>query len=961
MKLLLSFLFLFYFAPNFYSQETTTIDGEKYFVYPTNCNHPRKVRQKYSYLNTYEIWQRILPTEILPNFKTLKNGEYVIFYKSKRKNEIACFFNLKNNVPEGKAIWFYPNKDTLAIQHYQKGVKHGIEQKYGDKGYLLLKTSFKNGVMDGPFKEFYWNTNQLFKTEEYINNFKQHNSKTYEENGDLKSIEFEQDTMFVTYSYKNKQVRSKTYNGFSSSWNSKVYYFDGVLTDSIYPSDQDYYYPSKIGSVYLSNLFSNLPQGTHFLNTEGAHRLYYPNGQKKTDLHFGSPNDLTMKEFGKYHYSSYGFYFDTIFHQDGTVKYILEEKSTLKNVTTFNFKDTYGYKKNSKSYNLTFHDGSLSSYEVVCRNKNGRIDSTYYLFAKEYIDTAITDSMLIYEKKTSKSYYRRYWFKDSVSQYFESFNYYKNGQPKEIIKGWTTFNPSYKLRKASYHKIYTKEGLELARDSANRISIGGEYLNGFYKFNYAKLGQRISDIESLDESFEYSLANLNFTAPYQHNLMGKYYRSTLYSPNIGYPTSGYFKNGYQDSIWTFKHRKSKCTIKYKQGKMNGLSESKFKTGNRLYNQKLLEYIKYDKEDIKKKSKQLKLKVNTEKRIYINDSLREKNSFYSNGEVYEHQTHFQNTEICYTLTPWGDTISTSNKYDDISLFKKSNKSDPVKEISCIGDSIFTKIYCNGFLTTEHTQYKGKYLGKLIERDCNNNILIIQNYDSSLTIQSKSFRSLENKYVLIDKKIPYSEQYENNKINFSGYSLSEDFSQDFYLKNTLYYTNEMPHFMFFIDTAGASIKWIKEYYPSGQLKADGQQFLTYIQEDCDKNYQLKFDYCPKNYWDRNGIQTLKDGTGYLFYKEEGTPKYEGELNNSHREGIWKFYDGNGNLTEFGKYVNNQKDGIWYSGDLKHIHFLEECLDSSHPKYEKVKKELENQVSIIVTIYRNGTPLTSTQHEN
>ena len=532
--------------------------------------------------------------------------------------------------------------------------------------------------------------------------------------------------------------------------------------------------------------------------------------------------------------------------------------------------------------------------------------------------------------------------------YFEGENRYSNGLKKEFVTGYYKNNQEYEYSikndnnlptyQTNLHLIFNPEGKQILKDSAGRISLDGEYLDGYFKFNSKNEYYDLDDMKWLNHSKEFNLKQI-VTPNNFGSLKDLSYESWL-------PVAGYFKDGYQDSIWKFKLRygKNKTTVKYKNGKLNGTREHKLST----FEANTIKYSNDEYYNYKEVAYSQLVKNCKETKTYKNDTLIQSITRYKNGLIYSFNNYENSSISTYKLTPTGDTIDVSNKIGDTLHTRYYNQSGLTRHNKVCKNYCLIQKFEDGIITEKRTYLNNEYVGVSTFRNLHLNTIRKDNYDQRIINPDPNpFRrsSFVNSTPIKSNSIPKTKFYKDDLLEYEGYCnyYSYQESSNFFLINTVYFDTEKPKFKFFVDTSETNTNWLKEYYYNGNLKAEASKFHPTSSINCDEEPELKFDYIPYNFWTRDGKQTVTDGTGYIFYKNEGTPVFEGQLQDSIKVGTWKYYDGNGNLNEFGKYVDGEKDGVWYSGDLKHIHFLEECLDANNPDYEKTKSRLENEISI------------------
>jgi antitoxin component YwqK of YwqJK toxin-antitoxin module len=971
MKLLLSFLFLS-FSTSLISQETIMYEGKEYFIYPSWADDSPSINSWNQRGSLGHFDRRFLyeiQLEIIPNFTSLQDGEYIMFHYSKRKIQPACFFQLENNLVEGKAIWLNKKQDILASQHYKKGIKEGEETLFSDNGNLFEHCFYKNGILDQEYERYYWDSQQLQFNVNYDNG-QSTELVMFEKNGQLKKKEFQKDSLFITERYKSGKLNQRVLAGLSGDFLSSTYFFDSrQKSDSLYfeNSPNSYYYHHPIVIHYFLDSMLQIEEVT--VGQEGSIKrsVFHPNGNKKVDLYMLVESDYGCGYDSRVHYGSAieGIYFDTIFNPDGSVNQILNEKVTNSS-RIYHFEESSNNKKWSLNQNLNFINGEISDSYVESFDKKGNFNWSIRDINFNFLDTTEKDTILLYEKRKGASFYKEFWVKNDSRIYFEGENRYSNGLKKEFVTGYYKNNQEYEYSikndnnlptyQTNLHLIFNPEGKQILKDSAGRISLDGEYLDGYFKFNSKNEYYDLDDMKWLNHSKEFNLKQI-VTPNNFGSLKDLSYESWL-------PVAGYFKDGYQDSIWKFKLRygKNKTTVKYKNGKLNGTTEHKlstFEANNIKYSND--EYYNYKEVAYSQLVKNCK-----ETKTYKNDTLIQSITRYKNGLIYSFNNYENSSISTYKLTPTGDTIDVSNKIGDTLHTRYYNQSGLTRHNKVCKNYCLIQKFEDGIITEKRTYLNNEYVGVSTFRNLHLNTIRKDNYDKGIINPDPNpFRrsSFVNSTPIKSNSIPKTKFYKDDLLEYEGYCNYHSYqeSSNFYLINTVYFDTEKPKFKFFVDTSETNTNWLKEYYYNGNLKAEASKFHPTSSINCDEEPELKFDYIPYNFWTRDGKQTVTDGTGYIFYKNEGTPVFEGQLQDSIKVGTWKYYDGNGNLNEFGKYVDGEKDGVWYSGDLKHIHFLEECLDANNPNYEKTKSRLENEVKINVIIYKDGQALQRSFFEN
>ena len=158
--------------------------------------------------------------------------------------------------------------------------------------------------------------------------------------------------------------------------------------------------------------------------------------------------------------------------------------------------------------------------------------------------------------------------------------------------------------------------------------------------------------------------------------------------------------------------------------------------------------------------------------------------------------------------------------------------------------------------------------------------------------------------------------------------------------------------------------KGYYTNGNKRCDGYIKDLEVSYDCfSKQDKPDLDFYALNFFDINGKQTLKNGNGYFIkYEANGLRVAAGKLVNCQEDSLWRYYTPEQKLNEIGNYVKNEKDGVWYEGDLEGINFEDgACFDMNNTEEVKAFNEKRNELSIRKTIYRDGNVIVSQHFES
>jgi antitoxin component YwqK of YwqJK toxin-antitoxin module len=156
----------------------------------------------------------------------------------------------------------------------------------------------------------------------------------------------------------------------------------------------------------------------------------------------------------------------------------------------------------------------------------------------------------------------------------------------------------------------------------------------------------------------------------------------------------------------------------------------------------------------------------------------------------------------------------------------------------------------------------------------------------------------------------------------------------------------------------------YYTNGKKRCDGYIKDLEVSYDCfSKQDKPDLDFYALNFFDINGKQTLNNGNGYFIkYEANGLRVAAGKLVNCQEDSLWRAYSPEQKLIEIGNFVNNEKDGVWYEGDLEGVNFEDgACFDMNNTEEVNAFNQKRKELSIRKTIYRNGNVIDSQHFES
>jgi antitoxin component YwqK of YwqJK toxin-antitoxin module len=122
-------------------------------------------------------------------------------------------------------------------------------------------------------------------------------------------------------------------------------------------------------------------------------------------------------------------------------------------------------------------------------------------------------------------------------------------------------------------------------------------------------------------------------------------------------------------------------------------------------------------------------------------------------------------------------------------------------------------------------------------------------------------------------------------------------------------------------------IKGYYPNGKFMMEGYVLDEDFKYECVQDEEIAYqEVFYTKFTDENGNEAFKSYTGAVKdYHINGNKREEGHMLNGKRSGVWKFYQPDGTLSGIGSYKNGAKDGLWITGDLSGIGYVDnQCFD-------------------------------------
>ncbi len=147
----------------------------------------------------------------------------------------------------------------------------------------------------------------------------------------------------------------------------------------------------------------------------------------------------------------------------------------------------------------------------------------------------------------------------------------------------------------------------------------------------------------------------------------------------------------------------------------------------------------------------------------------------------------------------------------------------------------------------------------------------------------------------------------------------------------------------------------YYANGKKRCTGYLSSVDLNYDCfTKQDKVDPDFHVIDFFDMNGKQTVLNGNGYFVkYDHDGLKMSAGRTINFQKDSLWRYYTPDQKLNGIGFYANDEKDGVWYEGDLEGINFEDgACFDMNNPAEVKAYEQKRKDLNITRSIYKNGS---------
>ena len=951
------------------------------------CQTVGQFKYKNKIYNVYPF--RINSSEdiLLVGYK-IPDGDYVAFanynfkekfsFKKRRKSVLTDttivkgIFSIKNNLAEGSAVFYtYDISDNGKQSHtpseeikgtFTNGLKTGVWSQATFGKNPTEFTTYKNGIKDG----YHWQSTYsgvIYSKDKFCD-------------GDAC------DTVFY---YRNGKVSTE---------------YD--ITTNYYSNDLSSCYDKAI------DLLNIRP------NKVNTYYKQYENGVLKVNLNFKDGKALPFDSAGVKYENTYGDYYKyaTIKKINDHLKVLtcIVASYYSKRFDQFYYQDDFMYQSKNINYrNVYKKKGIFKKRKII------RIDTTIresiFINPESIIDSSIIPTLVymdnsgdsksemyyipklkfLFEKNYPSNRFRRY------SDHYYTFNKVDTLSRKVVLNETDFGNYHNYVKKSEYVFIHEdKEELNMFQ------------LQGYLKKSYIINNELPNCYENHDRHTE-SLRGFNSSEYEYFPTKETYYKNDTLLNGIYYFSSarkakhwpatinytgytglendicvGEMVKGKKEGLWkelnyiTWPKRTPLDLKTYffsHPKNVSGYNEVNFKEGMKHGN--YIHYQMYNPKDDDSESKEPIVLYKEIDANYIHDTLHGNyKKYYPTGVLKQELNYIMGSPDGeyreYNET--GDLISTIqfNKgklngkylvYEDASMsclanFKNNALSDsivyyynnhlPSEKVFAKNDTVIKKIkYFNNGKVKEEMMFN-----QLSTYTMSEELMLSQSFIE--TIIAGQYNTLRNVHG------SFKNYYDNGQLLSEGKIKGGDLDGiwKFYSINGV-----LIHEVNFHDTIiqlpvnGDSTDisgFYTGYYSNGKKRCDGFIKELEVSYDCfTKQDKPDLDFFAVNFFDINGKQTLKNGNGYFVkYEANGLRVAAGKLVNCQEDSLWRYYTPEQKLDKIGNYVNNEKDGVWYEGDLEGINFEDgACFDMNNAEEVKAFNEKRKELNISKTIYRAG----------
>ena len=956
---------------------------------------------KFSYKNKiYNVYPfRIDDSEdiILVGYK-IPDGEYIAFanynFKVKRSLKstkkhvltdttiVKGIFTIKNNTAEGPAVFY----------NYIIG-NHGKQNK---APYEEIRGAFVNGLKSGLWSEATIGKEPTEFTS-YQNGIKHgyHWRSGYLGNLYFKEKYCDGDKCDTVFYYRN----------------GKIYKEYDVTTE---------YYSNSKTSCYDKGI-DLLGIGDNKINT---YYKSYENGKLELDLKYKNGKVLPYDSIGMlFNKKGLNYYkYVTIKSIDDNKKYLTYKNTSSinKQIDEFLYEDEFLYKSKATNYRKVYGKKSLFGKRKL-KTIDTIVHQNYYLNPNKIIDSSVVPLMVVQlyrsNYNTEMYYIPKYKFIFEKDQNIKSYRRYNDINvtfnrldtiTKRIYMNGKNYGVAnrYQIKK---ELVFIHEDIEnlnrlKLRAFTKKAYIVTNEIPAYYE-KHESHNRKLHDFDAdvyqyfpTKETYYKHDTALNGIYCFSDNRKSKNWpKIIIHTGRTGLEDDiclGQFVNGRKEGFWTeldCNDSPTRTPLELKSyffsnpKRVESYSEKNFKNG--VLNGSYVHYDKYDPKDDDSRSKEPIVLFKEIESNYVNDTLDGNyKKYYRNGKLMQELNLVMGSPdgACREYNMDGElesSIQFTKGYLNGKYMKYENNSP-----TCIA-TFKDNLLCDSlvYFYPNHTVSekvlakndtvikKVKYYenGKVKEEMIFNNqsaytigeeLMVSQSFIE--TIIASEFNSLRN--VNGD----FKNYYESGQILSEGYIKGGDLKGiwKFYSINGV-----MIHEVDFQDTIiqlplqGDTTDisgFYTGYYSNGKKRCDGYIKDLEVSYDCfTKQDKADLDFYALNFFDINGKQTLKDGNGYFIkYEANGLRMAAGKLINCKEDSLWRYYTPEQKLDQIGNYVNHNKDGVWYEGDLEGINFEDgACFDMNNKEEAKEFNQKRKELMIKTTTYRNGNVIDAKRFES
>ncbi len=951
---------------------------------------------KYTFQNkTYYVYPYRISSDDIPAMGIkLPDGEYVVFknytfqkkFGLKRKKKyvlsdttlVSAIISVKNNLAEGAASFYsyarkkrrgYEKKPySVSTGSLKNGLKHG-EWKTGEGRYNTREVkNYANGILEG--YSYKYNGQTILKQKEKYCGGKECDTVFYYTNG---RVTKEYDVTDKTVLETDKSIYSEAVRSFGEYLPNRIksyykkYDYDGNLEMDLKFKDGVLLPFDSIGTSSINTKYNYLryvtvknPQPGQQIFTTYNRSSY---GTSKAQMYFNK-----------------GFkYFETSYN----IRPKYKRKWFLSRKRIPNGEEVR--KMQSEYLHPDKIDTNSTKPIVILRSiNNDDTVETFYIPKFKLVYTSGAGTLTNTDDLNRAAYFTEENYnwpqnikRERLVKYISRKDHYdeKARINPFILKDFIAFNKIDLRHSSKDHSANLKFGVSSVNFEKiivqNTYSKEGTPLNGNYCFSYGKRSKKWSNDKQLVSYMSYE-ENAN---------------------------SGNFTNGKKEGLWTeidwkktpkripydfhadfFAHPKNARMLReqyYKNGLREGncvIYANTFEKDDNDYRETddVIWYSSFgggelSKKDILYKNFEMEFKNDTlngnYKEFYPDGSVKVQATFINGRPDGDYRKYSKQKEL--TCLIQFDKGQLNGKY--MTLQNNSVTCYANFKNNVLVDSL-VYYYSDGkplsCIYVDHEKIKSKRIyfpnGKLKEEVVFD--ALSQYTLSKETISSESFITNSKRYnnPTANKASGSFKSYYDN-----GQKLAEGpISKGAFAGNWKFYSinGQLLHNVAFYDSsvvfrAGDSTRIKGAYtgfYSNGNKRCKGYITNIDLSYDCfTKQDKAEPDFFVIDFFDNNGKQTIKNGSGYFIkYDPNGLRRAAGKLVNSLPDSLWRYYTPEQKLDEIGFYKDDEKDGVWYSGDLEGINFEDgACFDMNNPAEVKAYEEKRKDLNINRSIYRDG----------